>query len=114
MTQASDRQQAKRDFLNAAKVIFADEKFTDWMPILIFLGIPIAFGINLYVFIDAFIRNTILTILVSILAQLMRVNDLSSWVIGYIKIGTVFIDILAFTATSFLLFVMSKNIRKMI
>ena len=69
--------------MNAAKVIFGDEKFTDWMPILIFLGIPIAFGINLHVFIDAFIRNTILTILVSILAQLMRVNDLSSWVIGY-------------------------------
>lgn len=114
MTQPSDRQQAKRDFLNSAKVIFADGKFTDWMPIMIFLGIPIAFGINLYVFIDAFSRNTILTILLSPLVHLMRINDLSSWIIGSIKIGTIFIDILAFTATSFLLFVIGKNIRKMI
>ena len=104
MTQPSDRQQAKRDFLSMAKAIFADGKFTDWLPMMIFLGIPIAFGINLYVFVDAFLRNTILTILVSIFAQLLRVNDLNSWLISYIKIGTVFIDSLAFIATSFLLY----------
>jgi hypothetical protein len=114
MSHASDRQQAKRDFLNAAKVIFADGKFSDWMPVMIFSSIPVAFGINLYIIIDSCFINIILPILLSPLSQLVRINDLGSWVIGLVKIGVIFVDILAFVTISCILFLLSRVIRKIV
>ncbi len=114
MSQASDRQQAKRDFLNVVKVIFSDEKFSDWILVITFLSIPVTFGVNLYMFLEGCLRNIILPILLSPFLQSMRMDYLGSWVIGYIKIGAVFVDILAFAIISCFLFFMSKVIRKMV
>ena len=114
MSQTSDRQQTKRNFLNVAKSIFADGGFDEWMPTMIFLGIPIAFGFNLYMLLDGCLRNIVVPILISPFLQAMRLNDIGSWQIGYMKIGIVFVDVLAFMTVSFSLFVISRVTRKMV
>jgi large-conductance mechanosensitive channel len=114
MSQTSDRQQAKRDFLNLAKVIFSDGKFSDWILVMIFLSIPVALGISLYMLLEGCLRNVILPILLSPFARSMSIDYLGSWVIGYIKIGAMLVDILAFAIISYFLFFMSKVIRKVV
>jgi hypothetical protein len=114
MSQGANRQQAKRDFLNVAKAVFADGEFGDWISTMIFLGIPIVFGLNLYMFLDGCLRNIIFPIFISPLVRTIGINSLDSWVIGYIKIGAMYLDIFTFVTMSFILFVINRIIRKRI
>jgi large-conductance mechanosensitive channel len=111
---ASFRDEAKKDFLNALKAIVFEGSPRDWFLTMILLAIPIAIALNLSAILDSLINNFLMPMIFYPILNSMAIGDLTSWRIGWFRIGAFIGDFINFCLNLAILLGLARFLRRLI